>query len=253
MRVLAFHDCPGLERGGLPAFDSAGLWPCSVLRVDGRIFLWYTGMRLIQQAPYQNAIGLAISDDDGLSFQKVTDQPIIPLGPDETHFAFTPAVERSADGFVMWCSACTDWRHIAGHLEPFYDIRVAHSSDGIQWTLRQQPVVSIEGTPWAGLARPWVDRTREPRLWWSARGATDFRAPSDQAYHLYSAPLHDFDIDPKAIEPTIFTPDPQDGEWDSWMQAYCCVLPHQNNRILLYNGNDFGCQGFGYALAETTN
>ncbi len=250
MKILEIRECPGLERGTSDAFDSAGLWPCSVMRVEGRIFLWYTGMRLVRDVPFQNAIGLAVSEDDGFTFKKVSSNPILPAGHEETDFVTSPFVERLDEKFVMFYSECTKWEHIAGRLESFYDLRVAYSSDGINWTKRKNPVISLDGTPWAGIVRPWVDRSGKHRMWWSARGATDFRNASEQAYRLYSAPVSGVDIDKSAIEQVNFVPAPENDEWDSWMQAYCSLVPYQGKLVLLYTGNNFGRQGFGYALSE---
>jgi hypothetical protein len=37
-----------------------------------------------------------------------------------------------------------------------------------------------------------------------------------------------------------------DGDFDSWMQAYGCVMPHGDDLIMIYNGNGFGGSGFGW-------
>ena len=38
--------------------------------------------------------------------------------------------------------------------------------------------------------------------------------------------------------------------WDSEMVAYPAVFEHRDNRYMLYNGNDFGREGFGLAIWE---
>lgn len=38
--------------------------------------------------------------------------------------------------------------------------------------------------------------------------------------------------------------------WDSEMLEYASVMKYQNKYIMLYNGNDFGKDGFGYAELE---
>jgi hypothetical protein len=40
---------------------------------------------------------------------------------------------------------------------------------------------------------------------------------------------------------------PVTGDFDSWMQAYACVVPHGEDLVMFYNGNDFGRAGFGWA------
>jgi hypothetical protein len=38
--------------------------------------------------------------------------------------------------------------------------------------------------------------------------------------------------------------------WDSAMIEYACVFTHQGIRYMFYNGNDYGREGAGLAVAE---
>ena len=40
------------------------------------------------------------------------------------------------------------------------------------------------------------------------------------------------------------------GDWDSEMQAYPSVFDDAGTRYLLYNGNDYGRTGVGWAVAS---
>jgi hypothetical protein len=44
----------------------------------------------------------------------------------------------------------------------------------------------------------------------------------------------------------IFKEIPQD--WDNHMYEYCHVWLHGDRKFMLYNGNEFGKNGFGYAV-----
>lgn len=250
MRILALRDVPGLALGGDGAFDSAGLWPSAAIETDGWVMLWYTGMRLDHPFPYTLAIGLAVSRDGGLSFEKIGEDPVLaPVGSGS--FVSTPCVRRHAGGFEMWYSHGIGWQSSDHGWEPYYDIRRTFSSDGVTWPRAESPALTIEGTDWAGLARPWLDLSgAEPTLWFGARGARHFRRPSASTYRVFSAPLRGTVIDPTSIRPTILTPSPTPDDWDSWMQTCPCVVPSGDNRVMLYHGNEFGSTGFGYAISE---
>jgi hypothetical protein len=43
------------------------------------------------------------------------------------------------------------------------------------------------------------------------------------------------------------------GEWDAQMQAYPSVFDHDGSRYLLYNGNDYGRSGVGWAVATSSS
>ncbi|WP_027183766.1 hypothetical protein [Desulfovibrio inopinatus] len=244
MRILAVHECPGLERGREGAFDSAGLMPSSVIAVDDRILMWYTGMRLRQDLPFEDAIGLAMSEDGGMSFQKVSETPVLAAGPEGAALALIPMVVRHAKSFEMWYSCGTRWTSYEGHLNPQYNLRRAHSPDGVQWTVN-----ALREYGMCTAVRPYIDTSGQPELFFSARGTNRFREPhSGEAYHLYRASLDNNIIQPATVRPVNFVPAPEPEDWDSWMQAYCCVVPFRNTRVMFYTGNEFGRTGFGYAV-----
>ena len=251
MKILSYNDSPILQRGVAGAFDSAGIWPCSALKVNDSIFLWYTGMKLGQTVPHQLAIGLAISSDGGKNFEKIKNEPILSAGSAESKFVTTPTVVKRSGQFEMWYSACPGWSSINGKLESFYDLHHACSSDGINWITSKKPVLSLDQVNWAGMVRPWLDFSGVPTVWFSARGSKDFRKSSEDAYHLYCAPIHGTAINPALIEPVLFTSTPKNNDWDSWMQAYCCIVKSGNKRVMFYCGNNFGRDGFGYAVESS--
>jgi hypothetical protein len=51
-------------------------------------------------------------------------------------------------------------------------------------------------------------------------------------------------------EPNRPVLDLEPGSWDSEMTCYPCVFEHLGRHYLLYNGNDYGRDGFGIAVAE---
>ncbi|MFG1404196.1 hypothetical protein [Xanthobacter sediminis] len=252
MRILALRDVPGLDLGREGAFDSAGLWPSAVLETEGRVMMWYTGMRLDHPWPYSLAIGLAVSRDGGLSFEKQGEGPVLPAG-EAGRFATSPCVRRVGRGFEMWYSRCTYWRATGpeGALDPYYDIQHRTSPDGVTWVEADTPVLALDGTGWAGLTRPWLDDCGpEPILWFSARGPEQFRQPSEAAYRIYGAPWRGRSIASADITPAALVPAPVPDDWDSWMRTCACVTPYRGGAVMLYHGNDFGSTGFGYAVSE---
>jgi hypothetical protein len=249
LRVRAVHDVPTLGRGAAGAFDEAGLWVSAVVADGDRLLAWYTGMRLGGEGRYALAIGLAESRDGGLTFRKPGDGPVLASAPDHASFATTPCVRRTPAGYAMWYSHGLGWRDVGGRREPFYELRVAHSRDGIAWMPAAAPALSIDGTPWGGLTRPWLDDDGAT-LWFSARGPAAFRGPSADAYRLYRAPVDGERVRAGAIEPVDFVPPPRPGDWDGWMQVAPCVVRAGGRRVLFYNGDDFGAAGFGWAEAE---
>src|SRR2546430_2601179 len=74
-RIIDAPEQALLEPGKPGAFDDCGVNPCSVLRVGTRTFLYYIGYQRSVMSPYLIFTGLAISDDEGRSFSRLSNVP----------------------------------------------------------------------------------------------------------------------------------------------------------------------------------
>src|SRR5207302_5093015 len=74
-KVLYIHDRPVLSLGSLGAFDDSGSMPSCLVRHQGKLYLFYIGWNQGVTVPYRNAIGLAVSGDGGLSFERAFEGP----------------------------------------------------------------------------------------------------------------------------------------------------------------------------------
>ena len=249
MRVVAEHLDPTLAPGPPGTFDHSGMGPSYALKIDGRVLLYYTGVSRRQDVPHQHAIGLAVSDDGGLTFRKAAQGPVFATGPLDPYFSSVPTVLKTDTGFRMWYVSGTAWCRIGDAVEPRYEICTTTSADGLIWDSRSAVALPLR-TPWSGLGRGWVTETEgRLRLWLCHRG-DDFRNGGDRAYRMASVSLDADGVATGPIEPLVFANPPGPDDFDSWMQAYACVEPYQGELHMFYNGNDFGRQGFGWATCR---
>ncbi len=246
MRIVAEHFDPLLDRGPPGAFDHEGASPSAVLDVDGQVRLYYVGVVVRKDVRSHAGIGLAVSDD-GLIFRKPFRGPVHGTGPFDPYFSSAPVVRRNERGYRMWYVGGTEWRQVKGVLDPFYEIRTTHSPDGLIWDARSETAVPQQPAWIAGLGRPWITQQHDGlRLWFSRRGKA-YRVAGDDAYRLMSVRVEERGICVGQVEPVMFDNRPAAGDFDSWMQAYACVLPYKDDLIMFYNGDDFGRGGFGWA------
>jgi hypothetical protein len=247
MRVVARHFDALLEPGPAGAFDQAGVSPSAALAVGAEVRLYYVGVSVRRDVRSHAAIGLAVSDD-GLAFRRAFAGPVHGIGPFDPFFSSAPAVLRTATGYRMWYVGGAHWREVGGVLDPFYDLRATDSVDGLIWNPRSEPVLARQSLAAAGLGRPWITSAGgRPRLWFSRRGEA-YRGPGEDAYRLMSVGADDGGAFTGRPEPVVFDNPPAAGDFDDWMQAYACVVPHGEDLVMLYNGNDFGRGGFGWAV-----
>jgi hypothetical protein len=247
-RILQVHDRPVLDLGRLGTFDDSGAMPSSIVNHGGRKYLFYVGWNRTVTVPYRNAIGLAVSDDGGLSFERVREGPVVDRSCDEPYFTASPFVLVEGERWRLWYASCTGWLVVAGHPEPVYQVKYAESDDGIHWCRDNVTCLEYRFAGEAN-ARPCVLRSEGIyRMWYCYRGSVSYRTDPEQSYRLGYAESLDGVRWTRRDEEVGIERSPSG--WDSEMMAYPFVYEHRGRKYMLYNGNGFGETGFGYAVQE---
>jgi hypothetical protein len=244
-RVLHLTDEPLLDLGERGTFDDDGIMPCSVVRHDGDVYLYYVGWNPSVSVPYRNAIGVAVSQDGGTTFERVFPGPIVDRNPREPFFTASPCVRREADAWHMWYASGTGFVEVDGAYEPLYVIKYARSDDGLHWERPNHTCIEPHHSLEANARPTVVQHGGRYRMWFCHRDSHDYRdgegsyrigyAESTDAVHWHR------DDEAAGIERA------EDG-WDALMQTYPNVVRVDGRMLLFYNGNGFGRTGIGYAI-----
>ncbi|CAN5532733.1 hypothetical protein BH20VER3_BH20VER3_05760 [soil metagenome] len=248
--VLRVHDRPVLGLGELGTFDDSGAMPSCIVNRDGRKYLYYIGWNRGVTVPYRNSVGLAVSDDGGLTFERVCQGPVVDRTKDEPYFCASPFVlyDDEEQKWKLWYASSTGWRVVHGKPEPLYQIKYAESADGISW-MRNHATCLEYTFPGEANARPCVVKENgRYRMWYCFRGSVDYRTDKAQSYRLGYAESRD-GIQWERKDSEVGIERAEEG-WDSVMMEYPFVYEHRGRKYLLYNGNGFGETGFGYAVLE---
>jgi hypothetical protein len=239
-RIVRVSDAPVLTYGALGAFDDAGVTSACLITHASRKYLYYSGWSLGVSVPFYFYVGLAVSDDGGESFQRVSPAPILERASVDPYLTASPWVLVEEGVWHMWYVSGTGWKREASGVQHHYHIKYACSSDGVDW--RRDGTVCIDYASAAeyAMSRPTVVRTGEVyRMWFAARGAA-YRL----AYAESTDRLHWRRDDARAgLEVSR-------SGWDCEMVAYPCVIHHGGAYHMFYNGNDYGRSGVGYAILE---
>lgn len=243
-RVLRVNSTPILELGKPGTFDEHGIMPSCAVRDGSTVLLYYSGWSRGVSVPYTNSTGLAVSEDGGATFRKVSDGPILGKNLHDPYSATSPGVLRDGNAWHMWYCSGTGWLEIGGKFEHIYDIKYASSNDGVMWPPTGKSVI-VQQTPYEAITRPFVVKTEGGyHMWFCYRGSHNFRDGGD-AYRIGYAHSPDLlrwqrDDERAGIMPS-------ETGWDSKMVAYPAVVKVNNRMLMFYNGNGFGAGGFGYA------
>jgi hypothetical protein len=247
-KVLYVHDRPLLSPGTLGAFDDSGVMPSCIVNHEGRKYLYYIGWNRGVTVPYRNSVGLAVSDDGGLTFQRVFSGPVIDRTREEPFFCASPFVMIDEGIWKAWYASATGWVVVDGHPEPVYVIKYAESRDGRVWN--RTNITCIEPSfPDEANARPVVIRDGDRyRMWYCFRGSVGYRTNPATSYRLGYAESTD-GIRWTRLDDRVGIERSADG-WDSVMMEYPWVFEHRGRKHMLYNGNGFGESGIGLAVLD---
>lgn len=245
-KIIRFNDTPILQMGRRGTFDEDGIIPSFLLRLKNKIHFYYAGWSQCKSVPYKNFTGLAISTDEGSTFNKFSQAPSFSLNQFDPLSATGPCIIEQNDQFIAIYSTGVDWLEIDGKLEHTYLLTYATSQDAIHW----QPSGKIIVKPndkFEAHCKPAIIKIGDTyHMWFSKRGSHNFRQPGKTAYRLgyaYSSDLFNWTRDD-----TCAGIDISNEGWDSEMICYPNIVKLDEQYIMFYNGNGFGYTGFGYAL-----
>lgn len=238
--VLKIHETSVMERGKPGMFDANGIMPSCVIKNGDELWLYYIGWNALRGdgARYQNEIGLAISKDDGESFQRMFEGPIMGRSPIDPGLVVMPLVTKDGDIFKMWYQSGTGWNKVGDQYEPTYVIKYAESTDGLRWD--RNPIVCVN--TWSNreaISRPCISGED---MWYCKRGSSDYRL-GKESYSIEHAVSNGSLLWSRKEDVTI-----ERDNWDSYMQCYPFVFKFDDKQVMLYNGNDFGQTGIGVAV-----
>lgn len=241
-----------IELGNLGCYDEHGIFPLNILRDDNQILGYIGGWNRRVSVSVDGAIGIAISRDNGETFVRIADGPILSSSYHEPFLIADPFVLKSKNIFHMWYIFGNKWikENVGDVPERVYKIAYANSTDGINWQRGGKYIIAEKISGFECQALPTVIKiNNRHHMYFCHRHAIDFRNDKSNSYKLgyaYSDDLINWIRNDEncGIETS-------DAGWDSDMVCYPHVFECDGKVYMLYNGNEFGKYGFG--LAEMVN
>jgi hypothetical protein len=240
--VVEYSAEPVLKPGPLGCFDDNGVVPSSVLDVEGRKYLHYVGFKPGGTTRMDLYGGLAISDDNGKTFERYSPAPTLYRNAVNPYINTAPYVLFDDGLWRMYFVAGTEWIHAD---LPRYNIQYAHSDDGLTWHREGHVCIDYRSDEEMALAKPCVIK-------------------EDGIYKMWFAHKNDW---AKGVEYRMGYAESEDGVnwhrddsfagidvsesgWDSEMIEYGEVGEYDGRKFMLYNGNNYGIGGIGLAVEK---
>lgn len=231
---------PAISRGTLGAFDDSGVTASCIVAHEGCLYQYFTGWQLGVTVPFYFAVGVAVSDDAGATWERASLAPVLGRDAMDPYLIASPSVLIEDGLWRMWYVSGLRWEIQDGNAKHYYHIRYAESDDGLHWRRDGRVCVDFADDGEYAFGRPCVVRDEDCyRMWYCVRGETyriGYAESSDGLTWQRCDGQAGIDVS-------------ADG-WDSEMLAYPHVFDHAGTRYLLYNGNGYGKTGIGLAQAE---
>ena len=231
---------PVLDVGVPGSFDEHGVVVAQIVQVSvTELWMYYSGFERLHDQPYRILTGVARSMDGGLSFQRISLDPILRQSPKESLFRCAPFVLPSTQGYTMWYVAGATWEVVQGKHVPRYSLYTMHSPDGLSWPDEGLECLKL-GPNEHGFGRPWIlQEDNMLRLFYSIR-RIDLAA-----YALGYAESRD-GIHWQRMDHCLGLATSQ-GQFDSTAMSYTAIITIGESCYCLYNGDHFGREGFAAA------
>lgn len=248
--VIRVSDKTVIPLGELGCFDEHGIFPMNVVRHGDAVLGYTCGWNRRTSVSVDTAIGLTVSHDDGLTFQRIGKGPVLAASLHEPFLVGDAFVKVVGDTFHMWYIFGTAWKRSAPDMPPDRTYKIGHaiSKDGINWIKEEaRQIISDRLGAEESQALPTVVRIDGSyHMFFCYRHSIDFRTNSARAYrigHAISEDLSHWTRDDQCLQL-----EGTSGEWDADMQCYPQAFECDGRVYMLYNGNEFGRFGFGLAV-----
>ncbi len=247
--IINICEKPVLSLGKLGTFDEFGTYPASVIKTTEDIRVYYAGWTRCESVPFNAAIGLAISVDDGDTFERIGEGPVLSFNADEPFILGSPKIRQFNNTWYLWYSSGRSWLYNDGSPQPVYKIRMAYSADGLSWTRVGKDIIEnvLEENECQASPDVFFYEGRY-HMWFSYRYNLNFKN-SSRGYRIGYASSDDLinwirDDDKAGI-------DLSESGWDSASISYPFVFEMDGRILMLHQGNEIGKYGFGLAELES--
>jgi predicted GH43/DUF377 family glycosyl hydrolase len=231
---------PVLAPGPLGYFDDHGVYAASVVKHEGKVYLYTIGWNPGACAPlFYSSIGLAISEDGGMTFEKYGRAPIMARSEHDPCLVTAPMVLKEDNRWRMWYVSGTGWTQEGGVAHSTYHIKYAESSDGINWRRDGRICIDNADAQERNIGRTCILRMNEDYHAW-------FCSDRGNGYRIGHARSGDGLVWRREQTPPGLEPSPTG--WDSEAMAYPFLICHKGRLFMFYNGNRFGRDGIGVAV-----
>ena len=238
-KIIKKTKTPILSPGELGTFDDSGVTPTYLLNIGKKKYLYYVGWRSSGSTRMSLSVGLAIYDKKSKKFLRYSNVPILERSKVDPYLTATLSILREKKIFKMWYVSGDGWKKIGKQTYPKYNIKFAHSFDGINWIRKGKISVDYENKSEHALAKPSVIKVGKKYVMF-------FVQKNTKAEYKLQTAISSNGKKWKRLKNFNFSSLKKE-KWENQMHCYPHVIKFKKNLYMFYNGNNYGKSGIGLA------
>lgn len=242
LEVFNVSENPVLLPGKLGCFDAFGVQATSVVKHNDDLYMYYLGWVVGQPAPlFYTAIGLAISKDNGQTFQKYSQAPIMERSPFDPWMVSGGTVFKQNNKWLMYYISGIAFNVNEDGAESTYDVKLAESIDGINWNRNGVTPFPLNKNETNISRIAFIQENDVLKAWFPVKK----RGQGYRCGYAESVDSINFVRKDNLSGITI-----SESGWDNYSIDKMDVIKHNEKYYMFYNGNSFGKDGIGLAIYE---
>ena len=239
-RILNVSQFPCLDIGKPGTFDDNGVMPGEIIKKNNKIFLYYVGYQLVDKIKFQAFTGLAISEDNGQSFSRLQETPILDRSADGLFIRTIHTVIRDENVYKVWYVGGSKWINLNDTNYASYEIYYTESKNGVDFDKNGEIVMPMNGSE--GEYRIGRPRVVKENNYYEMTFSCSNVSGKTYSGIAYSNDGKNWERDDKR-----FPIKSSKKSWDSESISYPSILRVRNRKYIFYCGNNLGFDGFGCA------
>ncbi len=142
--VLNVAKKPVIDIGRPGMFDDNGVLLGDLIRVGNEIRMYYVGFELVKKVKHTCYTGLAISKDNGDTFERYSEAPVLDRSEEGLFGRCIHTIIEENGIFKVWYAVVFDWKYFNNKPYPVYNIRYTESSNGIIFPTKGKLIVDCD-------------------------------------------------------------------------------------------------------------
>jgi hypothetical protein len=238
-KVLKVSDVPVLDRGRDGCFDDNGVILGDVVRCGNVLRMYYVGFQIVKRAKFLAFTGLAESTDNGETFSRVSEVPVMDRAEGGTTIRAIHSVIFEDNVWKVWFAVGDSWTLINGNYYPDYNIWYTESVDGRVFNQKELLCIDVEGDEYR-IGRPSVYKFAEKYYMFYTKGGTS-------GLDYFPGVAISNDGKNWQRQDKDFGLELSKDDFDSLHLCYPRLVAAGSKTFCFYNGNNMGAEGFGVA------